>query len=365
MQPEHEDIAAGGTPQGEGAPTESGGGIVLRRLALVLVTAATGLYLLQALGDFLRPFLIAVLLCYAIWPLHARLSRYVRPALSLMIIAVGLVLGSYVIGRMVFVNAAEIWQDMPRYQARAERLVEQAQSHAARLLPALVQTPRSEAVPITLERVGSYLQNLFGIFAGFLAQATIVGLYVVFLLEEASRFPRVIRRAFSPERAARILEVVQSINRAVIDYLSVKVKVNLLVAVPATLLMLGFGVQGAVLWGVVTFFARFIPYLGGIVAYVLPVTVAALQIESPVRTVIFAVALLALHVIVEYVIEPIMTGKAVGLSPLAVLLALAFWELNWGIVGMALAIPLTVILRIALARFPSTRPIARLLSEDD
>jgi AI-2 transport protein TqsA len=144
----------------------------------------------------------------------------------------------------------------------------------------------------------------------------------------------------------------------------VKVKVNLIVAVPAALLMLAFGVEGAVLWGVLTFFARFIPYLGGIVAYLLPVATAALELESPIRSVSFAVALLVLHIVGESVIEPLMTGKAVGLSPLVVLLALAFWELPWGIVGMMLAVPLTVIVKTAMSRLDATRPLARLLAED-
>src|SRR5262249_26787981 len=150
---------------------------------------------------------------------------------------------------------------------------------------------------IPLERVGEYLRNVFGAFAGFLAQAALVGLYVAFMMVEASRFPPAIRRAFSPGRAARILEVVDSINHAVIEYISVKVKVNLLVAVPASLLMLAFRVEGAVLWGVVTFIARFIPYLGGLVAYGLPVALGALQFESPARSILFAVLLLALHVV--------------------------------------------------------------------
>ena len=154
----------------------------------------------------------------------------------------------------------------------------------------------------------------------------------------------------------RILEAVDSINHAVIEYLSVKVKVNLLVAVPAALLMLAFRVEGAVLWGVVTFFARFVPYLGGIVAYALPVASARSRSSSPMRAIFFAVTLLVLHVVGEYVIEPVMTGRAVGLSPLVVLLALAFWDLSWGIVGMILAVPLTVIVKIALARLGSDPP---------
>jgi AI-2 transport protein TqsA len=362
---EPEDLWAETPGSDNDAPKEARDRSQLRQLAIGLVAAAAGLYVLRALGDFLRPVLIAVLFCYAIWPLHAWLSRYLRPGLSLMLIGVGLGIVFFAIGWMAFANAERFWNDLPKYQERAGRLLDRLRGYAGAFLPASVRSGQSEPPQLPLERVAEYVRNLFGVFAGFLAQAALVGLYVVFMMVEASRFPLAIRRAFPADRAERILEAVDSINQAVIEYLSVKVKVNLLVAVPAALLMLAFGVEGAVLWGVVTFFARFIPYLGGIVAFVLPVASAALQFESPVRAILFAVALLVVHLVGEYLIEPVMTGKAVGLSPLVVLLALAFWELAWGIVGMVLAVPLTVILKIALARLNSTRPLARLLADDD
>ena len=59
-----------------------------------------------------------------------------------------------------------------------------------------------------------------------------------------------------------------------------------------------------------------------------------------------------------------MTGKALGLSPLIVLIGLAFWSLLWGFVGMVLAVPLTVIFKIVLEHTPATRPLARMISED-
>lgn len=344
---------------------EAGDRTLLRRLAIGLVGAAAALYLLHALAEFLRPVLIALLLCYAIWPIHERLKRHMRPGLSLLIIGVGLAAVFLAIGWAVFANADQFWRDMPKYQRRAERFWEHLRDIGHRHAPFLVHKDSSGPLEIPMERVGDYLRSIFGAFAGFLAQAGLVALYVLFMLIEASRFPPAVRRAFPPDRARRILDVVGSINEAVIEYLSVKVKVNLIVAVPATLLMMFFGVEGSMLWGVVTFFARFIPYLGGIVAYALPVASAALQFESPWRSAIFAAALLALHIAGEYFIEPVMTGKAVGLSPLVVLLALAFWDLAWGIVGMILAIPLTVILKIALERLDTTRPVARLLAEED
>jgi predicted PurR-regulated permease PerM len=218
------------------------------------------------LGNFLRPVLIAVLECYAIWPLLARLKRSMRPGLSILIIGTGLAVVTFAIGWMLFASTDEVWRDLPTYQERAGRLWARLQGYAGRYLPYFAPKDQPETPRVPLERAGEYVRDTFGAFAGFLGHAALVGLYAVFILAEASQFSRAIRRAFPPERAARILEVIDSINTAVIQYISVKAKVNLIVAVPAMLLMLAFGVEGAVLWGVLTFFARFIPYLGGIVA---------------------------------------------------------------------------------------------------
>ena len=62
-------------------------------------------------------------------------------------------------------------------------------------------------------------------------------------------------------------------------------------------------------------------------------------------------------------IEPTLTARAVDLSPLVVLVALSFWSLSWGLTGMVLAVPLTVMLKIIWENVPITRPLARLMAE--
>ena len=69
------------------------------------------------------------------------------------------------------------------------------------------------------------------------------------------------------------------------------------------------------------------------------------------------------HALGAYLVDPALSGKAVDLSPLVILLALAFWGLCWGLEGMLLAVPLTVVLRIVLDNLPATRPIARMMGE--
>jgi AI-2 transport protein TqsA len=57
-------------------------------------------------------------------------------------------------------------------------------------------------------------------------------------------------------------------------------------------------------------------------------------------------------------------GDLLNISPIVALLSLAFWGTIWGIIGMFISVPITVILIIALAKIPKTRPIAILLSQN-
>ncbi len=77
-----------------------------------------------------------------------------------------------------------------------------------------------------------------------------------------------------------------------------------------------------------------------------------------------AVGLLACHLVSASVVEPMILGRAVGLSPLVILGSLAFWGLLWGLPGMFLAVPLTVVAVIVMGHFQLTRPVAKLVSEE-
>jgi AI-2 transport protein TqsA len=63
-------------------------------------------------------------------------------------------------------------------------------------------------------------------------------------------------------------------------------------------------------------------------------------------------------------VEPAVIGRAVGLSPVIILFALAFWGYCWGLTGMLLAVPLTVMLKIVCEHMDATRPLAKLVSDE-
>jgi AI-2 transport protein TqsA len=341
----------------------------LRGLALVLVIVATGLYLLERLEPVLRPLLIAVLLCYLFLPAYSRLRQHMRPIFSFLIIVIGFTLGLQGLARMVYRDVVLINQNLPKYLERQADLEDHFRELAKAVLPWIAPSQSSDRSHgsedlLTSELSQRVVRGAASAFVSVFLESIVVAFYMVFLLQSASRLPDRIRSSFSSERATRILAITQSISHAISEYLVVKVKASLLVGIPVTLACWAFGITGAVTWGLITFFGNFLPYVGALVAFIPPVVLALLEFDSLWPPLIFALVLLLIHGITANLIEPAMTGKALGLSPLVVLIGLAFWSLLWGFVGLVLAVPLTVIFKIVLEHTPATRPLARMISEE-
>ena len=104
------------------------------------------------------------------------------------------------------------------------------------------------------------------------------------------------------------------------------------------------GVPSPILWGIVAFLLRFVPYIGPFIAAGFPVVLAT-AIDPGWG---IALETLALFLIVEPIIgegvEPWLYGRNTGLSPIAVVISATFWTWLWGIVGLVLSIPITVCL---------------------
>lgn len=341
--------------------------IPLYTLAAAVVCAAGGWYLLKELAPLLRPLILAVFLAYTILPVHRRLSQWVPSRLAgplLALLAAVAVLGVAV---LVYGNLVALRGELPRLIDRARGLVEGVRAWGRDHLPArvfeLASHPR-RAEADTAARLKAIASGLVNAAAGFLAEALVVGFYLIFLLIEARRFPPRVRAGFAPEQADRVLAVVGSINRAMASYLRAKVLSSLVTALPVVAVLWAFGVPFPGMWGVLAFIGNFIPYVGSLVAFVLPVLLAFLELE-PVSRPLGVLGLLVLaQVVTNSIVEPRLTAQAVDLSPLVVLIALAFWGLCWGVVGMVLAVPLTVMLKVVWENIALTRPLARLMAQE-
>ncbi|MBS0244856.1 MAG: AI-2E family transporter, partial [Proteobacteria bacterium] len=102
------------------------------------------------------------------------------------------------------------------------------------------------------------------------------------------------------------------------------------------------GLPGVLVWGIIAAMSRFVPFIGALLAAIPPIVIAA-GIEPGWSAVIATVILfLVCEILAANVIEPLVLGHQVGLTPLSMVLAASFWSLIWGPVGLLLSAPLTM-----------------------
>jgi hypothetical protein len=102
------------------------------------------------------------------------------------------------------------------------------------------------------------------------------------------------------------------------------------------------GVPNSVLWGALTMALRFIPYIGIWVAAALPIALSFAIFDHWSQPVLVASLFVGLEAISYIALEPWLIGSRTGVSPIALLVAAAFWAWLWGPIGLLLAIPVTV-----------------------
>jgi AI-2 transport protein TqsA len=358
--------AARADSKGDVTPSPKGGGpgpVSSWALLRWLLVMATSWFLLKELAPILRPLLLAVFLAYVILPIGIYVKGHVRGGTSQLALLVGVCLALAGLAVLAYGDVVGLSHQLPHLHERMKVVFAEATTYAREHIPqladAIAGTARAEEVGTS--RLQQTLEGLANTTAAVFIETLQVGFFLILILFEAHRVPLRMRDAFASRRAEQMLEMAGNINAAIASYLKAKVKVNMVLAIPAMLVLWIFGIKFVVLWGVLTFLANFVPYLGSVVACALPVVFAFLDLGLGWQPLAAAVLLIAVHLSSAYLVEPALTGKAVDLSPLVVLIALSFWGLCWGLVGMVLAVPLTAMLKIVLQNAPSTRPIARLM----
>jgi predicted PurR-regulated permease PerM len=327
-------------------------------LMLVLVV-----HLLDQFRALFQPLFIGVLIAYVILPIHAWLVRRGIPSIvaygAILFLLLLLMVG---IGTLAFVNGRELTTRLPEYEERLEKALRDAIAQlpieplAEGRLRQLLMTRY-----VTVDNVMGTLGAAASTFLDFVTWLSVTFLYLLFLIIERETFPQRIRRAFSEGQAERVLGVIGSINEAIARYISIKTFVSLLAGVASLLVLWAFGVEFAVTWALLIFLFNYIPYIGSLIATLLPIAWSLVQL-GVWQCLAVTVLLIAIQQIIGTFVEPRITGQRLGVSPLLILLSLAFWGVVWGIVGMILAVPMLVVLKIVLDNIRETRPLATLMS---
>lgn len=196
----------------------------------------------------------------------------------------------------------------------------------------------------------STAKNLTGNIFSIIGSLFLVSIFVIFLLAG---------RTQSEAKAPKLFEEIQN---KISKYIVAKTLISSGTALLVWLVLFLCNVDLAIMFAILTFFFNFIPNIGSIISTVMPLPIVFLQFGLGWSFFLVLGLITSIQMLIGNFLEPKILGDSMELHPISVLLFLMFWGLVWGLPGMFLAVPITAIMRIVMARFEPTRPLAELLA---
>jgi len=204
--------------------------------------------------------------------------------------------------------------------------------------------------------------NLLRGFGNTLSNGFLILLTMLFILAEASSFPRKLRAVLpDPDRDMRYFaKFAADMNR----YIAIKTTVSAMTGIVVWISLALIGVDFPVLWGLLAFLLNYVPNIGSIIAAVPAVLLALIQLDV-LAALMTTACYVAINLLFGNFVEPRFMGRGLGLSTLVVFLSLILWGWLLGPVGMLLSVPLTMTAKLALEASPSGAWLAHLLDQAD
>ncbi len=217
--------------------------------------------------------------------------------------------------------------------------------------------PSGESVVMTTGTVAlALLAQVFG----HVALAAVVAIFLLIDREDArNRIIQLIGRG----QITQTTKAFDDASRRISRFLLMQALINVAYGVCLTIGLLILGVHYAILWGVLSVVLRYIPYVGGTLAALLPITLALAQFSSWWPALVIVALVLAMELIINNFVEPKLYGQSIGVSSVALIMAAAFWTFLWGPVGLLIAGPLTVCLVVLGKYVPPLRFLSVLLGD--
>ncbi len=208
------------------------------------------------------------------------------------------------------------------------------------------------------------LSSLLSALTGLFGNTFTILLYMLFLLLEEPILSYKLKAMYpDKKRLEHVKTLIGKIDTSVGSYIALKTIVSLITGVLSYTALLFIGVDAPAFWAFLIFILNFIPTIGSLIATTFPTIFALLQFGEITPAILVLGIVGAIQLIVGNLIEPKLMGNTLNISPLVVFIALAVGGVIWGITGMLLSVPITVVLIIIMSEFPETRSIAILLSQ--
>lgn len=322
-------------------------------------------YIMVMGRDLIVPFLVSVVIWFLINTLSdyynkIKIGKFIIPkpicfvaALLTMFVAL------YLLVDMIGSNISQVKEAAPIYQENLLKLSERIYT-----LLGIENQPNLTQLISQID-LRPFISNIAGTLASIAGNAGLILIYVLFIFLEQASFNTKLKALINGSKHENTVEeIIATISKKIETYVAIKTFVSILTGTACYIVLLLNDVDYAGFWAFIIFLLNYIPTVGSMLAVLFPALLSLVQFPTFGPFVVILISLGSIQVLIGNILEPRLMGNSLNLSPLVVMLSLAIWGSIWGIAGMFLSVPFTVILMIIFSEFPKTRPIAIILSQN-
>jgi len=355
--------------------------VTLRSAALLVIAVGVGLFTLQQMQSVLVPFVLALLLFYALDPVVDWLQKWWVPRVIGAALALSLAIGS--VGGLAYMlqdQALTVVNQLPDGARKLATLFERRRNDPPGPIDKVQQAaeelqkgdvavkPPPGVVRVQVEQPTSSATSLVLSSGMTMLMAANQLVMILFLTYFMLLSDELFKRKFvelSPGLSEKKLTVgiINDIARQIGHFLLIQVLTSVVVGVVTWWALWYMGLQQAALWGMLAGVFNSIPYYGPLIVSGGLAAVALLQFGTIAQMLSVAGVSLVITTLEGSILTPMLMGKAAEMNRVTVFAALLFWSWIWGVWGMLLAVPIMMVIKVVCDHVEDLQPIGKFMGE--
>lgn len=334
------------------------------RATVILFGLILFCYILFVLRDILIPLSFALFLAILLNPLSSRLQQWKLPkiaSIALSLVAAIIVFGG--LGYFLFTQMMHFTDQAPVFQKKITELVSRLQQQLADHF-GLPLARQDQYIQEAKTSIKPLIGQTLGTVAGTLTTLLLLPVYTFLFLYYKALILNFLYEIFSDDNAREVSTVLKQVKSAIQHYMYGLLLEGLIVASLNSIALLLLGVPYAILLGVLGALLNVLPFIGGILAVLLPLIIATITKDGFHTQVGTIISYIVIQFVDNHFLVPYIVSSKVKINALISIVIVLLGGAIWGISGMFLSIPFIGVLKIIFDRIPELRPWGKLLGDE-
>jgi predicted PurR-regulated permease PerM len=340
---------------------------VYLKVTILLVGSFVFLGILYLAQDIIIPLVFALIIAIV---LHPVVNFFVRIGMNRIIsISLTMILTFLVIvlfGALLISEISTLGESWPLLVNKFTTLLNQTITDASEYFeinPDKIHGWISRTQDQLINASSVTIGQTFVIIGGWLVFLFLLPVYIFLILFYQPILIEFIHRLFGEKNQNHVSEIISQTKTVIQRYLIGRLIEMFIVATLNSIALLVIGIEYALILGIIGALVNIIPYVGGVVAIVLPMMVALVTKSSPLFAVYVFIAYYIIQMVDNHYIVPIIVASKVKINALFSIIVVLAGNALWGIPGMFLSIPLLAIVKLICDRIEPLKPLGFLLGD--